>query len=419
MRFFPSTPTVHRRARRSGCPTRRGEEWRSAPCAKRAVCEARFPKRVLPLAAQRSGLLALRAQRGPASTFPRKFSTKYLDTERCDRRGSIMDCCEAAARRARHAMPGMPSQRCDRRGSIMDCCEAAARRARHAMPGMPSQTGLYDYGLRHYEPPTGRWISRDPIGERGGANLYGFCGNGGQKQWDLLGLVDIDLNPSCYCGDLDCKPEKDTFSGFSKNAPDKPEWLTILGHGTSNSIRDDRPGRKHRSLRGYPGAEELSQMIKSHPDFKSGKIKVIILYSCDTGAGWNSFAQKLSTYIPNVRVAAPTKPIWCHSDGTYEICGQFYEGRANPRDKGEARSFINGFEMRKNHDGVWKKIPNSRIQQPVRTNPINPNDPNRPILVGNHNGEPIFEIPGSSSQKSWSHLTQEQQAMVPPAQRPK
>jgi hypothetical protein len=44
-----------------------------------------------------------------------------------------------------------------------------------------------DYGYRYYDPATGRWPSRDPIGERGGLNLYGFVGNDGVNQWDLLG----------------------------------------------------------------------------------------------------------------------------------------------------------------------------------------------------------------------------------------
>jgi RHS repeat-associated protein len=33
------------------------------------------------------------------------------------------------------------------------------------------------YGYRYYDPVTGRWPSRDPIGEKGGINLYGFVGN--------------------------------------------------------------------------------------------------------------------------------------------------------------------------------------------------------------------------------------------------
>jgi len=35
------------------------------------------------------------------------------------------------------------------------------------------------------------WPSRDPIGERGGLNLYGFVGNDGINWFDLLGLRDL------------------------------------------------------------------------------------------------------------------------------------------------------------------------------------------------------------------------------------
>jgi hypothetical protein len=38
------------------------------------------------------------------------------------------------------------------------------------------------------------WPSRDPIGERGGINLYGFVGNDGVNRWDLLGHQGPDLD---------------------------------------------------------------------------------------------------------------------------------------------------------------------------------------------------------------------------------
>jgi RHS repeat-associated protein len=44
-----------------------------------------------------------------------------------------------------------------------------------------------DYGYRYMDPLTGRWPSRDPIGEKGGMNLYGFVGNDGLDKWDFLG----------------------------------------------------------------------------------------------------------------------------------------------------------------------------------------------------------------------------------------
>ena len=48
-------------------------------------------------------------------------------------------------------------------------------------------TGLYNYGYRYYHTNLGRWLSRDPIGEEGGLNLYGFVGNNGIMNLDVLG----------------------------------------------------------------------------------------------------------------------------------------------------------------------------------------------------------------------------------------
>jgi len=43
------------------------------------------------------------------------------------------------------------------------------------------------------KPASGRpyWPSRDPIGEEGGLNLYGFVGNSPIGRWDLLGLLEL------------------------------------------------------------------------------------------------------------------------------------------------------------------------------------------------------------------------------------
>jgi hypothetical protein len=41
----------------------------------------------------------------------------------------------------------------------------------------------------------GRWVSRDPFGERGGINLYGFIGNDGINRVDVLGLAATEYTP--------------------------------------------------------------------------------------------------------------------------------------------------------------------------------------------------------------------------------
>ena len=50
------------------------------------------------------------------------------------------------------------------------------------------ESGLVYYGYRFYAPRNGRWLNRDPAGEKGGLNLYVFCKN--MQSWlvDSLGL---------------------------------------------------------------------------------------------------------------------------------------------------------------------------------------------------------------------------------------
>ena len=57
------------------------------------------------------------------------------------------------------------------------------------------ETDLVYYGYRYYSPDIGRWISRDPIEEQGGFNLYAFVNNDPINKIDTLGLF--------FCGE--CK----------------------------------------------------------------------------------------------------------------------------------------------------------------------------------------------------------------------
>ena len=50
------------------------------------------------------------------------------------------------------------------------------------------ETGLVYYNYRYYSPELGRWISRDPIEEEGGVNLYAMVGNNPVNYWDLYGF---------------------------------------------------------------------------------------------------------------------------------------------------------------------------------------------------------------------------------------
>ena len=61
-----------------------------------------------------------------------------------------------------------------------------------------SASGALYYGFRYISPQLGSWISRDPIGERGGINIYGFVCNETLSWVDSLGLAAASLVP-CKC----------------------------------------------------------------------------------------------------------------------------------------------------------------------------------------------------------------------------
>jgi RHS repeat-associated protein len=48
--------------------------------------------------------------------------------------------------------------------------------------------GLYYYRARYYNPSIGRFISEDPIGFRGGINVYAYVENNPVSRIDPFGL---------------------------------------------------------------------------------------------------------------------------------------------------------------------------------------------------------------------------------------
>ena len=67
--------------------------------------------------------------------------------------------------------------------------QAATNYFRFSTKYTDNEIGLLYYGHRLYLPKVGRWLSRDPIGERGGQNLYTFIRNEPVAHSDTLGLM--------------------------------------------------------------------------------------------------------------------------------------------------------------------------------------------------------------------------------------
>ena len=107
-----------------------------------------------------------------------------------------------------------------------------------------TESGLVYYGFRYYSPSLGRFLNRDPIGEAGGTNLYGFVENDPVNGWDYLGLDDeLICGPSeseaglCDDDGGHHEPER---RGFFKRLGSF--FGSIFGTGTDESIYREYDG---------------------------------------------------------------------------------------------------------------------------------------------------------------------------------
>jgi RHS repeat-associated protein len=141
-----------------------------------------------------------------------------------------------------------------------------------------TETGIVNYELRPYQPPTGRFMCGDPIGERGGINLYGFVGNDAVNRWDYLGLTP-DINVTLT---RDSTGYINTYGSIKVTinnqgvticcAPKKTEWKTLelpvgnyaLQIGESEDNRRSAEDRPFRSLGPHTNSS-LQNAVKTSP----------------------------------------------------------------------------------------------------------------------------------------------------------
>jgi RHS repeat-associated protein len=94
------------------------------------------------------------------------------------------------------------------------------------------EAGLVRFGARDYDPLTGRWLTKDPIGRHGGMNFYAYVGGNPIAYVDLMGLAECDI---AIAEEL----MKDTF-------PDNPETKYPRKTYFKNLNLNKRPGDNRR-----------------------------------------------------------------------------------------------------------------------------------------------------------------------------
>jgi RHS repeat-associated protein len=128
------------------------------------------------------------------------------------------------------------------------------------------EAGLVYYNFRYYNPELGRWLSRDPIEELGGVNLYNFCEGGPVNFFDLLGLKNCCVD----CGKLKkqlaslmlaMKQDAQALKDVS-DAIDEFAWWRA-GIGTVGAIASGGGALQATEKAGVSAASKMSKMLNS------------------------------------------------------------------------------------------------------------------------------------------------------------
>lgn len=220
--------------------------------------------------------------------YPQGFQTEDGQTENFyftrDHLGSIREITDnAAATRAAYAYD--PWGRVTKTSGGLDSDFLFTGHFCH----QPS--GLHLAPYRAYSMTLGRWLSRDPINEAGGINLYAYVMNSPVFSVDPLGLDNMNLFAPGSMEAQVCDSRGKSQKEFS-----------VGGHGSRRSVLDQRGSADGVSMT----PTELADEIRNHPEYDPSK--PVRLNSCSAGRGKNSFAEQLARELDN-RVIAPDRDL--------------------------------------------------------------------------------------------------------------
>jgi len=162
------------------------------------------------------------------------------------------------------------------------------------------KTGLYYFRARWYDPVTGRWLSKDPIGLSGGVNLYAYCHNDPINYNDPLGLdenqngddKDIGVpvpgrrNPPGNWPEIGGKWKWDKESGRYRKGGRYRHWHEDDRH-TGHWDEENKDGTGHENV--YPdnpsflSDEEVEALI--YGSFAAAAL-MTINHQCGGGSAW-------------------------------------------------------------------------------------------------------------------------------------
>ena len=188
------------------------------------------------------------------------------------------------------------------------------------------ETGLYYYGFRYYNPVTGRWLNRDPIGEHGGLNLYGFVGNNGVSWFDYLGMDPRDM----------------------RDMRDMRDQMTPLAMSCAVCHGDPSPG-------GFVNLAAFPHLAQQAPPGQMAAIAALV----DTDPhGWNGALLDLSSWLAGAK----------SEDSNYEDGGNG-NGKVDDMKKSMIAEQLRSGFLNKNSDAKcpdWERYVNVKLSFRLR-----------------------------------------------------
>jgi uncharacterized protein RhaS with RHS repeats len=141
----------------------------------------------------------------------------------------------------------------------------------------------YYYGYRYYHTNLGRWLSRDPIGEEGGLNLYALANNMPLSKLDYLGLKLIFDNNCNATQRAFVQRAYDKVDSYLQEAID--EMNSIVKNKSSNSICNKAFDYDSSPKFNLEEAQKILDNLRDLKEKSKNDIEVNCDCSCKEGVG--------------------------------------------------------------------------------------------------------------------------------------
>ena len=145
-----------------------------------------------------------------------------------------------------------------------------------------SATGLYNFRARWYDPETGRWLSKDPIGLAGGLNLYAFCGNNAINQTDPHGRFGLSIGLGGLVGGI-----VGAITGGIKGGL-KGAIAGAVGGAVAGALTGVGAGAAIAGAAGGAATSLVDQLLNGKNPFSANGIAKMAI-SAGLGAGFGNF----------------------------------------------------------------------------------------------------------------------------------